>query len=131
MLQERTVDQQTKEALYLLDQHISYFSYETKDKGVFEAHDKVLKDLTKKFPKADTQKLITALNVKMFLTPSIVFKFVTIPVALISLCFFIVLIAMPLWLSIVSAVGVLMSVDILTFIFLQNGIIKPHLFYKK
>ena len=131
MLQERTVDQQTKEALYLLDQHISYFSYETKDKGVFEAHDKVLKDLTKKFPKADTQKLITALNVKMFLTPSVVFKFVTIPVALIALASFIILTAMPIWLSVISAVGSLMLVDILTFIFLQNGIIKPHLFHKK
>lgn len=131
MLQERTVDQQTKEALYLLDQHISYFSYETKDKGVFEAHDKVLKDLTKKFPKADTQKLITALNVKMFLTPSVVFKFVTIPVALIALASFIILTAMPIWLSVISAVGVLMLVDILTFIFLQNGIIKPHLSHKK
>lgn len=130
-LQERTVQQQTKEALYLLDQHISYFSYQTKDMAVFESHDKILKDLTKKFPKADTQKLVTTLNFKMFLTPNIVFKFVTIPIAFIALCFFIVLTAMPIWLSIISAVGVLMLVDILTFIFLQNGIIKPHLFHKK
>ena len=67
----------------------------------------------------------------MFLTPSVVFKFVTIPVALIALASFIILTAMPIWLSVISAVGVLMLVDILTFIFLQNGIIKPHLFHKK
>ncbi len=131
MLQQRTVDQQTKEALYLLEQHVSYFAYETKDVGVFEAHQDVLKQLVAKFPKADTQKLVTALNLKMFLTPTVVFKFATLPFALVALGSFIAFTVMPVWLSFVSALGVLMLVDILMFILLHNAVIKPHSFYRK
>ena len=125
-LKQSKKDQDTAEALYLLNSNPSFFKSKHADDTTYVAREKVLAYLLDKFPQADKEKLEDALTKLWFIRPSFLTKYLAAPLSVVSLVPYHFFTDLSTIYTIAAAGATFIVLDVLAWCLVDNKVVKIH-----
>lgn len=125
-LKQSKKEQDTTEALYLLNSNPDFFKSKHSDDTTFVAREKILSYLLDKFPQADKEQLEDALTKLWFIRPSFLTKYFATPLSLVSLVPFHFVADLSTAYTVLAAGVTFVVLDVLTWCLVDNKVVKIH-----
>lgn len=125
-LKQTKKEQDTNEALYLLNSNPDYFKSKHSDDTTYVAREKVLSYLLDKFPQADKEQIENSLTRLGFIRPSFLTKYFAIPASLVSLVPYHFFTDLTAFYTVAAAGLTFVALDVLTWCLIDNKVVKVH-----